>query len=153
MRIKPMVKTRLAYLAGMIDGEGCITITRKRDTKGMRFGYCFRPFLHVASTHKTVLQRLCRWTGNLGKVGKYDDARPNRKARYQWTVWSNQGAQIVRSVLPFLIIKRKQALAFLRFSTLTRSCRSPSRRGLTDTQWKRQHQLYNEIRKLNKRGP
>lgn len=153
LKIKAMSHVQLAYLAGLIDGEGSITVTRKRDTKGMRFGYNFRPVVHVASTNRAVLHRVWKWTGRLGKVGKFDEPRANRKARYQWMIWSRQGSQLVRAVLPYLIVKRRQALAFLRFANLTRSCRSPSRNGLTDVQWRRQHELYAEIRKLNKRGP
>lgn len=132
----------------MIDGEGALSITKKRDLKGMRFGYCFRPVLHVANTHPGVLGMLHKWTG-LGRVGKFDDARINRKARYQWMVWSNQAAQIVKAVFPFLVIKQHKAKVFLRFIKATRQSKSPGRRGLSARRWKLQRDLYSQMKELN----
>lgn len=148
MKIKLLSETQKAYLAGLIDGEGCLSITKKRDTKGMRYGYCFRPVLHVANTHPGVLQEVQKWTG-LGRVRRFDEARLNRKARYQWMVWSNQAAQIVSAVAPYLIIKKKKAPVFLRFVKITTGCRSPGRRGLSKRQWDFQNSIYNKMKVLN----
>lgn len=147
-QIKTLSDVQAAYLAGIIDGEGCITITKQRNIKAGRLGYCYRPVLHVANTHSRVLVILQKQTG-LGRARKFDDARENRKERWQWMIWSQQAAQIVRRVLPYLIIKKKQAIVFLRFVQFIKSCKSPSRIGLSDGQWGQQHALYNQIRKLN----
>lgn len=150
LKIKSLTASQKAYLAGMIDGEGALSVTKSHASRKRtsRLGYCFRPVLHVASTHSVVLSTLQKWTG-LGKVGKFDDARPNRKARYQWMAWSNQAAQIVRAVQPFLIIKKEKAKVFLRFVKVTTQSKSPGRRGLSANCWKLQHQLFDEMRTLN----
>lgn len=147
-QIKVLSDVQAAYLAGIIDGEGCITITKATHKKAGRLGYCYRPVLHVANTHVNVMVLLQRQTG-LGRARKFDDARPNRKERWQWMIWSQQAAQIVRRVLPFLIIKKKQAMIFLRFVDFVKTCKSPSRTGLSDKQWDKQNRLYLQIRKLN----
>lgn len=147
-QLKPLSDVQAAYLAGIIDGEGCITITKQSNAKAGRLGYCYRPVVHVANTHSGVLVLLQKQTG-LGRARKFDDARPNRKERWQWMIWSQQAAQIIRRVLPYLIIKRRQAETFLKFVDFVKTCKSPSRRGLSDKVWNRQNSMYKAIRRLN----
>ena len=146
--MKPLSETQLAYLAGMIDGEGSICITKARNKKAGRLGYGYRPVVHVASTNSVVLNTLQRWTG-LGKARLFDDARENRKARWQWMIWSNQAAQIVNAVLPFLIIKKSQANLFLKFIKLKKGMGKTGRTGLTDNQWSEQDTIYQRMKELN----
>ena len=152
LQIRPLSETQKAYLAGIIDGEGCITVTKKRGPKSGRLGYCYRPVVHVANTHEGVLKTLHLWTG-LGRVNKFDDARKNRKARFQWFIWSNQAKQIILAIRPYLVIKTDQAKVFLKFVEVANHSSSPGPRGLTDAEWEKQHELYLKIRELNKRGP
>lgn len=147
-QLLPMNDVQFAYLAGIIDGEGCITITKQTNAKAGKRGFCYRPVVHVANTHSQVLITLQEMTG-LGQARKFDDARPNRKERWQWMIWSQQAAQIVRGVLPHLIIKRRQAMVFLAFVDYSKSCRSPGTKGLSDEQIQRQHEYYTQIRTLN----
>jgi len=147
LRIKSMTVAQTAYLAGMIDGEGSICITRRNDPES-RTGYFYRAVLHVASTHADVLATLQHWTG-LGRARVFDEPRQNRKARWQWMTWSNQAAQVVRTVLPYLVIKERQAEVFLQFVKHKAGCRSPGRRGLSAAQWKIQANFYKTMKRLN----
>lgn len=139
-----------SYLAGFIDGEGCITISKKKDHSGMRFGYCFRPHVNVANSNEASLNRLVQWTG-LGNVSHSSQShRKNRKDKFQWQLWSQQARQVIEAVLPFLYIKKQQAVILLKF--ISNSRRSPGSVGLSNAEWKRQHQLNAAIKRLNKRG-
>jgi len=139
-----------AYLAGFIDGEGCVSITKKKDHKGMRFGYCFRPMIVVGNTNQACLETLRRWTG-LGRVSFAKRGnRPKNKDGWQWIIWSRQAEQLLRSVSALLLIKTPQTKIVLSFISNSRS--SPGRRGLSATEWKRQHRCYEAIKRLNKRG-
>lgn len=148
VKIKPLTDNQRAYLAGMIDGEGSICITKRNDHSQSRLGYCYRPVVHVASTHNQVLNTLQRWTG-LGRTNLFDDARPNRKARWQWMIWSKQAAQLVEAVLPFLIIKKRQAILFLKFVRAVRGNGGNGRSGISDRKWILQDNIYQQMKKLN----
>ena len=64
-------------------------------------------------------------------------------------IWSNQAAQIVKAVLPFLIIKKSQANLFLKFIKLKKGMGKTGRTGLTDNQWSEQDKIYQRMKVLN----
>ena len=102
----------LAYIAGIVDGEGCIRITS-----------CFHPTNSVNSSHSLRLAitntsaGLIAWLLRVigGSVTKHPirhDKRPgwhSRKPVFDWYVHGNNAALLVMGLQPYLIIKREQA--------------------------------------------
>ncbi len=98
-------KEQLIYLAGLVDGEGCLS---SNEYKGR-----YRPRFAVASTFKPVLlwARML-WGGNLY-------VHPTRKGQtkesYEWTLHCNQAIKLVEQLLPYLKIKKSEAMVFVSF--------------------------------------
>lgn len=95
----------IAYTAGIVDGEGCIAITR--EFRGDR--YHFNVVVVVANTSLPVLEWLQdRWGGHVPALTA--SRAPNQRPAGQWR--SLSGRQIkgmLESILPYLQIKRAQA--------------------------------------------
>lgn len=99
--------TTLAYLAGMIDGDGYITITRStrggKDYFGAQVG--------IAGTRREPHDLAASLFG--GKVSRYQPANPEHRAQFQWQRMGKAAVPIIEGILPFLLIKKEHALLAL----------------------------------------
>jgi hypothetical protein len=141
--IKKIPKFIRSYLAGVIDGEGYIYIVYTKSTQNYLSG------VYIKNTDKKLLDFFAKYFG--GNVTFHKRAKPNHKDSYQWVCNGLKAAQLCRCVLPYLIIKRKQAELLLDFSsTLKKSVRDNYK--LSESIEKKRKMLISEIKILNKRG-
>lgn len=101
-----MPSETLAYIAGLIDGEGSFAIKKDRSRKTS----LLHPTLTVTSTHKPVLSWLQDQFG-----GSQHPHRDKRKMhRPCWNlVWSGTTAVgMAKTLRPYLKIKYRQACSF-----------------------------------------
>lgn len=116
----------LAYVAGIIDGEGCIGINNTHTAGGGRGRRKYHHFLlrvEVASTSQELIKFLHKTFGGHFTTGK----RPNRKPYYRWGLSSRMAVAFLREVYPFLLIKKPQAdIAFKLRSSLQQTGRAIS---------------------------
>ena len=90
-----------AYLAGIIDGEGCIFITK---TKNRKEGYNYGLGIKVAMNCKKIIYEIQKiFKGNAG--GPYD----KNKRIYAWSCFGLEAGGILKLILPHLIEKKEQA--------------------------------------------
>jgi hypothetical protein len=103
-------KTDWAWLAGMIDGEGCVQITTGRERTSH--------FLHVSveGIDQKVIEHIGTMT-NLGSICNYQGKGWNRKRMWRWSVASTQAEKVLTEALPYLIGKRDQAEIALQFQS------------------------------------
>jgi len=98
-----------AYLAGVIDGEGCIRIQREKRKRASSN-------MSLIVTNGDV--SLVRWLRDKfeGKAHLKSSSRPC------WNVWwtAAKACYILENVYPFLIVKQKQARCALDFQSLLR---------------------------------
>lgn len=101
-----------AYLAGILDGEGCIGV-RINDK-----GYVIQT-IEVCMTTPEVLYYL-HSTYKVGSVYKKKGTqRDNRKQVYTWTISDILGVNLIlQAVLPYLRVKKEQAILSLMCSKL-----------------------------------
>jgi hypothetical protein len=144
-------KAKWGYLAGMMDGDGHISITRSdcpthktrhgkivRYTDPVRYGIV----VAVSNTDIRLVKHLKEMFGGSYNGGKPFKGHPNWKPKYQWNVSGNQNKELVLlALLPYLILKREQAIIALEFLRL-RNERVPEKR----------QELYERLAVLNKRG-
>lgn len=144
-------KAKWGYLAGLIDGEGHISITRSdkpayRTQRGkeklypcpVRFGLV----IGISNTDIRLMKRLKEMFGGSYSGGKPLKGHPNWKPKYQWTVNGNENKELILlAVLPYLVLKREQAINALEFIRL-RDVKAPEKR----------QELYDRNIVLNKRG-
>lgn len=117
----------LAYFAGIVDGDGCISITKdmQRVARGGHPTYGLS--LSVSNTNKDVLYDLSREFG--GSVRLNARPTPVHQTIHLWTLFSDRAAEAIRALRPYLRIKAEQAWLALEFMA---SCpRYIGRTGLT----------------------
>jgi hypothetical protein len=131
-------KTKFAYLAGIIDGEGCLSIGAGRRQKWGVVNY--NSIVSVANTDIRLIKWLHQNFGGNFFDGKQQ--RPNNKKHYIWRLLKRKDIEVLLlAVLPYLIVKREQAIVLLELVRL------PS----TENPVKRQA-LWEKMAVLNKRG-
>jgi len=141
-------QTVLAYLAGIIDGEGCIRIAKSNDK---RFS-SHTANVNCGMTEPTAVELLhqtfggsIRWTQPTCK-----NASPCKPLRYWYLSGTDSSARALRQLYPYLRVKRKQAAAVLDFCLNKQDGRRPG--GVTQEEHQWREELYLQVKKLNHRG-
>lgn len=111
-------KERFVYLAGIIDGEGCVgmvcSTSKKRIREGRKRSSCAR--CEVSNTSKELVDWLY---DNFGGY-KYPVKREgNRKLQYRWKLRKEEMKKVIPQIIPYLIIKKQECKELLNyFNTL-----------------------------------
>ena len=105
-----LTDTQLAWVAGFVDGEGCIT-TITNGPAGSKHMVC----LSVCNTDRAVIDLLKKWFRCGGITTNHQKRRnPNWLDAYTWTVRAKAAGGVISVLLPFLRVKHKQARVALR---------------------------------------
>ena len=98
----PLTDLQLAYVAGIIDGEGCIR-TNNNISK--------QPVIrvHVTNTRLDLILKLKEWFGGYTWINETHKYNPKAKASHIWEVSAKQAASFLTAILPYLFLKREQA--------------------------------------------
>ena len=99
-----MKKTDLAYVAGIIDGEGTITVVKNGQTSSLRVSVC--------NTNEWLINWLRFSFG--GSVYKFRKIEKNKQA-WQWMLTCRKARDFIVLVMPYLQIKRPQAELAIQF--------------------------------------
>lgn len=143
-----VTETEIAYLAGILDGEGCLTIELRKGTgkyEGRRYT---RPLVHVVNTDLGLLAWIQERFG--GRINPQPVGKASERAKpcYRLT-WHNATAvDLVRVVQPYLVIKGRQADALIRFSATGNWIG----RTIPDEVYDERQALLDEVRDLNRKG-
>lgn len=97
--------TDLAYLAGLIDGEGYIGVKRSRDSFSAR--------IQVRMVDEPAIAFLAATLG--GTYYREREHAANRRPLYCFQASDLKAETILRAVLPYLRVKREQANTVLAF--------------------------------------
>ena len=89
-----MKKTDLAYTAGIIDGEGCIYISKQSNDEW-----------------------LCQWLKFTwgGSIYRIEPKKERWSIAWDWTIQTNQAYIFLKTILPYLQLKRQQAEIAIKF--------------------------------------
>jgi hypothetical protein len=115
IEIEP-TETDCAYMAGLLDGEGSIRIRmHMQETKKIGRGYQIKTqaSIHIANCDISVL----KWAEDRfgGRISGRPALRERKTPLYDWSCSTQQAAQVLQQILPYLIIKREQANIYLEF--------------------------------------
>lgn len=117
-------QSRAAYMAGFMDGEGCFSIVKahsitKRADGSKKRGVRFHLHIKITNTNLAVLEWIVTHFGGQISSKKTWSNHPTWKDRYEWTLTGyGRMEKVILSILPYLIIKREQALVALEFARL-----------------------------------
>lgn len=141
-------ETECAYLAGFVDGEGTLTITRH--TRKDRPGYKrFNLRVAVYNTNFTVLNFLQNIFGGTIMVAEREN---NWKPQGQ-LAWSEaQIIEILQAIRPYLIIKGEQADILLAMQETKMPASKGRRNGQSAEVIALRNEAYCKLKILNKRG-
>lgn len=97
---------QIAYLAGIIDGEGCFYIGRVKQGK-YGCGYQFHTCIKIDNTCRDLIEYLNNIFGGRREYAWHKKA-PNHNAVYVWTAQGPILDYLCPLVLPYLVVKRQQ---------------------------------------------
>jgi len=109
-----MMKLSLEYVAGLVDGEGCISLIKSGKSKNSVSVRRY-PRVVVTNTHFGVLLLAEQFGGRV-----YVHQRPGEvtktgvrasKPCFNWQTGSKQARDLLTAILPFLVIKQAKAKA------------------------------------------
>jgi hypothetical protein len=104
-----MTKTQLAYMAGIVDGEGWIGVSQTR----VRKSYRLNAVVALKMTDKPAVALFHSWIP--GYTLKLVGTR-KRSTLYLWAAYKQSSVkQVLTSLYPYLRVKRKQARLVLKF--------------------------------------
>ena len=136
-------ETTKAYLAGLVDGEGCILLTRKKN------GHSFDVRMTITNTNVDLLDWTYQHIGGLyyKRNWEYKD-HPTWKISSTLVFTSQKARSILHALLPYLVIKKPQAsLALSYFNLSGTQGNHISEKAINDREL-----IYLKMRELNKKG-
>lgn len=95
---------KIIYLAGIIDGEGYIGINKSKNYQGKPL---FKLRVVVCNTNTDLIKWLVDNFG--GYITKKKTYSYKHKVSYNWKVNCDKAGDVLSLVLPYLIIKKRQA--------------------------------------------
>lgn len=140
-----------AYAAGIVDGEGSIVITVRKPNKKSRLkSRSHQLGVVVANTRKELPEWLKMSFG-----GFVWPQRSNRKrgwrVNWTWNIYANKAKEFLKLVLPFLILKKRQAELAIEFQEI-RSNYGPRSKSKPEEQLRLYDWYKSEISKLGRNG-
>ncbi len=164
--MKKLTKEQGAYIAGIIDGEGTISITIHPQKTKSGVGEQILHKVAVSNTDKRLLHWLVDATG-LGQVKSVSMPRQTTLERFDaakikplfiWGLWANGIRELLPEIIPYLVIKHRHAELMLDSleQTKLRVGREFAGKGkgwpLSDTAKAKRRVIVTEMKALNKRG-
>lgn len=103
-------ETDVAYLAGLVDGEGCIRVKRSKPYRSVtgRQSPSYNCSIHVRMVDEDAIAFLKQTLGGWYWREKGTHAA-NGRPLYCWQATDKEAERILRSLLPFLRVKRASA--------------------------------------------
>ena len=98
-------KEKLIYLAGIIDGEGCVRPIFRSNSKKTKFWY--HPRCTVHNTSEDLIDWLIKNFGGKKTICKRDETR---KISYLWNLRYAEMQEILPQLCPYLIVKKEETL-------------------------------------------
>lgn len=131
-----------AYIAGMIDGEGCISVIPS--------GKTIAQTIYVANTNIDLIFWLYETTGigSIADCGRGRGYSDNWKPVYKWIMWADDIREFLPEILPYLVIKQEQAKLMLESLAIIGSRWHP----LSVEQKTHRAEIIAKMRLLNARG-
>ena len=129
-------KVDYIYLAGILDGEGCVTVGAGRRETCINYN----PIVVVQNTSKQLIDWLHKTFGGQVYLSKKETSKT--KTAWAWRITKKRSIEtLLLAVLPYILVKREQAKLLLTFVRLERTAPSNLR-----------VKIYEELRVLNSRG-
>ena len=106
--LQDLIDTDAAYIGGLIDGEGTITLIRKHKNENRQLS------VSISSTEIALLDYVKSVTG-VGKITNKRTSKPHHTPSFAYAVYNRQALALLQKILPYLkSYKRQRAEIILR---------------------------------------
>lgn len=145
---------KLGYLAGFIDGEGTLSIRKKKSFryyKGKKYDsytITYKPIFSMAVTHEKTIDELLVWLYSCDFISPKKYVKKKKGFKPLYIIEINRHDEIhslLNALYPFFILKKKQAELLMKYC-------GDRLKNKYKPYTKQQISLYLQIKKLNKRG-
>lgn len=149
---RPIAKKDAELSAWAIATDGCITITLGKDKK-TKLGFKLQPSISFCNTSYQFIQIVNKMIGG-GIYHKDANVQANAKGKWQVRVTGLADVKyLAEKILPFLPIKKRQARLIIEYcDSRLKILAQPSYQFKNVGYTKRELAIYEEMKKLNKRG-
>lgn len=96
----------LAYIAGIIDGEGCISIGKETRKNTFFPSYCLN--IRIRTTSFRLIEYIYNEIGGTLNDHSIDERKESYKDTLEWKMESEQALQLLEQLSPYLVIKKKE---------------------------------------------
>lgn len=137
-RAKKLSTTDAAWLAGFIDGEGCIMLHKRKSAVALR--------VTASNTHRQTLDWIVKCCG-VGAVVWMEYRKSEKNKPSGWWLCNGEAAEsVIRQITPYMITKIRHAQLAVNFQE---RLRNPQLKA--DRSWQLDYLV--KMKALNKRGP
>lgn len=150
---------KLAYLAGIVDGEGCLTIYKVAPAKYNRFqNPQYRSTLKIANTNVALMDWLNKEFSNMNSGHKqhlrsiFKKNSTHERWIYEWEVQGYRLVDILTQIQPYLVLKKRQCEVLLAFRSTYINRSFGAHKPLCPKIIAQREEHLLEIRKLNAKG-
>jgi len=147
-----MSKLTASYLAGLIDGEGCLDFgTQKTESK-----IYYRPRIRITMVDKKMIEWLQKSFGGGFETRIFKDS--NCRTAYTWNLSGYKLKPFLLKICPYLKLKKPQCIVLLKKIKLQEIHKNKMKGNprclpsYMDKHVREIEELHQEIRQLNKRG-
>lgn len=140
-----MKKIHDAYWAGIIDGEGTLTIKRQKYSH-TTFPLYHTIFIKVAMTNADIPQLLHEEFGGGFRVLP---AKENRRMVFEWCVTSKKALAFLLRIHPYLILKAEHAKLCLELQNTMRRSGTGRPYKLSKEMYDRRDNIFRKVHSLN----
>ena len=140
-----MSRIDLAYIAGFVDGEGCIGLSQRCGKNR------YHTYIRIANTKITVLKYIKNYFGygSIQLANTTYRTSPNCKPCYYYQVTCRNASDMASKLIPYLKLKKRQAELITEFQGRIKSLGYWNKNSkLFD--WQKNYSI--KIHKLNKKG-
>lgn len=139
-----------AWLAGVIDGEGSIFLS-KVVNRAYRRGFFYRPEFLVSNSNRMFLIRIAELIGE-GTVHRAQKGGGGTKTRWEYVASAGVLRAILPQILPHIIVKRKQAEKMLEYFEFIDTHPLWGHKQVESSYYEILDSLYLQLKKLNQKG-
>jgi hypothetical protein len=138
------------WLAGVVDGEGSILLSKVIDS-AYRRGFFYRPQFDISNSNREFLVKAQQIIGE-GTVYLAKRGTPGTKTRWEYIAVAGVLRSILPQIVPYLIVKHSQAETMLRYFTYIDENSILGIRIVNPEYYVKLDRLYRSMKELNEKG-
>jgi DNA modification methylase len=142
--------TDRAWLAGLVDGEGCVSVVAVHPTTGINESHSMRLQIRMADVE--AVERTVAITG-LSNVSYDQTTAEGCRPAQQWKISGDKAADVLADIYPYLTVKRRQAIVGWNLQRLKDGVVTKRGQPIPAENMAKRRLLHEVLRKLNQREP